>query len=107
MFEEYVKGAPLVQIVNHLNTYGARRLQSKAPFAADSILRILDNEIYVGDRLIQKQAPINYLTKCPDPTESFKQYYITNDHTAIINRAIWELVRQRREVKKENRAMGG
>jgi len=106
VFRAYADGLPLVQIENRLRAAGAKGIRSGKPLSTDAILRILDNEIYVGDRLIQKRAPLNYLTKRPDHTVSFEQYYITDDHEAIIDRMTWERVRTRRKAQKNIKAQG-
>ena len=69
-------------------------------------MRILGNEVYVGDRLIQKQAPHNYLTKRPDPTVSYESRYMTDDHEPIISRVTWEQVKALLEQGKQERADG-
>ena len=60
-----------------------------------TVTKILKNEIYVGDRHIQKNAPQNYLTKKPDDTVSYDSYYVKDNHEGIVSRELWEKVQER------------
>ena len=95
MFEEYAAGAAPSLILQHLREKGARRMRSDREFTWSSVLAILKNEAYVGDRLLQKTAPQNYLTKEPDPTQPYDSKYIYNDHEGIIAPAVWDAVQDR------------
>jgi len=56
----------------------------------DSILR---NEKYKGDALLQKKYTINYLNHTLDKnTGQIPQYYVENNHPAIIDSDMWEQV---------------
>ena len=65
IFEQYAAGKSISQIVKVLNAAGAKRLHANKPFTAAIVYQMLGNEIYVGDRFLQKEAPHNYLTKRP------------------------------------------
>ena len=60
-----------------------------------TVTKMLKNEIYVGDRHIQKNAPQNYLTKKPDDTVSYDSYYVKDNHEGIVSRELWEKVQER------------
>ncbi|MBQ8986392.1 MAG: recombinase family protein [Lachnospiraceae bacterium] len=104
IFEEYAAGVAPATILAHLKKKGARRLRSGNGFTWSVALRILNNECYVGDRLLQKTAPQNYLTKRPDPNEAYESKYIYNDHEPIITPAVWDATRER---MKRTEAMKG
>jgi len=106
IFADYANDLPLGLIVQRINEAGAKRLRSDKPFTTDAILRLLDNELYVGDRMIQKEAPHNYLTKRPDPTVSYKHYYVTDDHEAIVDRETWARVYERRTKRHDESKKG-
>ena len=106
LFADYACFLPLSAIVNRINRAGAKRLRCDKPFTADAVLRILDNELYSGDRIIQKKAPLHYLTKRPDPTVSYHHYYVTDDHEAIVGRETWARVYERRAKRHDERAKG-
>lgn len=100
IFKDYAAGLGVSEICRRLDEAGAKRLRTDKPFVTPVVMRILHNEIYVGDRLLQKEAPVNYITKKADVTANFKSYYVTDDHIGIIDRDIWEKVQAR--LKREN-----
>lgn len=106
VFTDYAGGLMPAQIVKRLDEAGAHRMRSDKPFEISVIMKILRNELYVGDRLLQKAAPTNYLTKQPDPTVTYTSYYITDDHKPIIDRATWEKVKTQLAQRKAERQDG-
>ncbi len=106
IFDEYADGVTANEILRHLQEKGARRLRSDKPFKWSAVLVILQNEAYVGDRLIQKAPPQNFLTKKPDPTEAYDSRYIRDDHEAIVSRELWERAQSRLKKEKEERDSG-
>ena len=106
IFEEYAAGKAPSEIVAHLTEQGAQRLRSDKPFIWSAALVILQNEVYAGDRLIQKAPPQNYLTKEPDPTEAYDSKYIRDDHEAIVSRDVWEKAQNRLKKERETREKG-
>ena len=45
---------------------------------------MVSNETYVGDKRLQKKAPLDYLTKKPNPNQKVESNYLWDDHEAII-----------------------
>ena len=76
-------------------------MRSEKRFDFSAISAILWNEAYIGDRLIQKAAPRNFLTKKSDPMEAYDSYYIRDDHEAIVSRDTWEKAHARLLKEKE------
>ena len=99
IFTEYAAGKPMRDIINQLEKRGAKRLRSKKPYTASSIYYILKNEMYVGDRKLQKQPHTDYKTKKPKMGEEYQSYYVPDDHEGIISRELWEAAQKR--LKKE------
>ena len=106
IFNDYACGLPMGSLIERLTSKGVRRLRSDKPFTASSILSILKNETYTGDRMIQKKAPHNYLTKQPDPTLSYNSYFIKNSHEPIISMELWECAQSRLKAKTSDRLDG-
>ncbi|MCI9136882.1 MAG: recombinase family protein [Lachnospiraceae bacterium] len=104
IFEEYAAGLKSKEIIKHLDERGARRMRKKDSFQYSTINYILRNEIYVGDRKIQKKPPIDYLTKRPDYTKSYDSFYIKDDHEGIVSREVWKKVQRRIKSETEKRA---
>ena len=100
IFSDYAAGVSLTDILTRLSEAGATG-QTGKPMRISGLQYILRNEIYVGDRLLQKQAPRHYLTKRPDETEPYKSIYISDDHEGIVSREMWDAVQARlRKTKK-------
>ena len=95
--EEYAAGVPVSEILEHLNAKGAKTQFSKTDIKFSTINRIINNEIYVGDRIIQKEPHINYLTKKPDPTIDYHTVYVENAHEPIVSRETWNKVQERKK----------
>jgi DNA invertase Pin-like site-specific DNA recombinase len=91
IFKMYAEGLSFERIATDINKKHDMNLVNMA-----RVQYILQNEIYIGDRLIQKKAPKNYLTKKPDDTQAYDSYYITGNHKAIISRSLWGKVQERR-----------
>ncbi len=106
IFSDYAAGLLPARIAKRLDEAGAKRLRCDKPFEISIIMKILHNELYVGDRLLQKEAPHHYLTKRPDPTEPYASYYISNDHKPIINRETWDRAKALLERRKSERQEG-
>ena len=74
-----------------------------------TIKRILTNEKYKGDALLQKTFTVDYLTKKTKKNEGeVPQYYIENDHEAIVSREVFDAVQREFERRRnlENRYSG-
>lgn len=66
------------------------------------IRRMLRNEVYVGDRAIQKNPPKNYITKKPDKNAEYDSYYVFDSHEGIISRELWDTVQQKLDTPRKN-----
>ena len=103
-------GFSVWEIAEILEREGAHCLRSAKPLAVRQISYILRNEVYVGDRRLQKQHPKNYLTKKPDDNLEKKSYYLKDFHEGIVDRALWERVQAQlskaETVRTEERAAG-
>ncbi len=106
IYQLFLEGKTYRQIARHVQKAGGKRLRSDRPMSNSTILRILQNETYVGDKLLQKQAPVNFLTKQPEKRSAYESNYLMNDHEAIIDRETWEKVQEilgERKRKREKR----
>ena len=91
VFEEYALGTPVKDIIRYLEQMGCVKVRAKDKrFNHHDISRMIREIIYKGDRLIQKEPHPNYLTKKPDYTREFAQYYIEDAHEAIVPKELWE-----------------
>ncbi|MEG1967955.1 MAG: recombinase family protein [Clostridia bacterium] len=90
-FELFIRGTSLAQIARSLTAEGANTLHGKGGFTGKAVQRMVRNEIYVGDRKLQKHPPTHYLTKKPDLTLDYNSFYITEAHEGIVSRRTWNL----------------
>lgn len=93
IFRLFLEGKSYRQIAAHLKNIGATGLRG-ADIQPAGIQYILRNEVYVGDRLLQKRAPRNLLTKQPEKNVEYESNYLCNDHEGIIDRQTWEAVQE-------------
>lgn len=76
--------------------------QGKKQWKACVVLNILKNEKYRGDALLQKTYCESYLThKMIKNKGELQQYYVKNNHPAIIDEATWDLVQEEIEIRKD------
>lgn len=65
----------------------------KKVWSYSTIKSILSNEKYKGDALLQKSFTVDFLTKTRKTNQGeLPQYYIENNHEAIIDKAIFDMV---------------
>jgi len=105
VFDNFLAGMNYTEIAADLDAAGARRLRSDKPYTAERIRRILQNEYYVGDMLLRKNAPKDFLTKCPIHTD-YTSYYIRDAHVGIIDRNTWERAKEKLDAVAADKAAG-
>ena len=105
IYTRFLAGQTFREISDGLAAMGAKTMRNKSQFSAAAIQYILSNETYVGDKLLQKHPPQDYLTKKPDPNREYKPHYLTADHEAIIDRESWNKVQEILHQRAENRQL--
>ena len=106
IYRRFLGGQAFREISEGLAAMGAETKRGKNRFSAESIRYILSNETYVGDKLLQKHPPQDYLTKKPDYSRAYKPNYLTADHEAIIDRETWNKVQKILNERAGNRKNG-
>ena len=101
VFEMYAGGATIREIVDALRSKGVVGMRSGKPLQRWNITYFLNNELYVGDRLLQKNHPKDLLTKRPDPRREKISKYLRDDHEPIVSRELWDAVQTRLAAEKE------
>lgn len=104
VFRRFLAGESYRQIAKGLKEMGAECLHSKRGFGVETLRYMISNETYVGDKCLQKKAPVDYLTKKPDPNRKAMSNYLYDDHEAIIDRETWDkaqaILKERKELAK-------
>ena len=100
IFELYLNGFGVRKIKKYLEENGIKTVTGKDVWSTSTIDRILSNEKYVGDVLMQKSFTEDFLTGKRKKNEGeLAMYFIKNNHEAIISREIFEKVQKRKSGK--------
>jgi DNA invertase Pin-like site-specific DNA recombinase len=91
IYREFLEGWNLAEIARHLNDEEIPGVTGKACWTSITIKRMLRNEKYKGDLLMQKYYTKNFLTKMRVENDgALDQYYIKQAHKAIVTEEEWE-----------------
>lgn len=102
IFELYLNGFGVRKIKKYLEENGIKTVTGKDVWSTSTIDRILSNEKYVGDVLMQKSFTEDFLTGKRKKNEGeLNMYFIENDHEAIISREIFEKVQEHKAKKSD------
>ena len=101
IFNRYLQGDSLQSIKAKLETAGALTACGNTAWSAQSIQRILQNEKYCGDVLLQKTFTEDVLTGVHKKnTGQLPQYYIENYHEGIVSKQMFREVQA--EIARRN-----
>ena len=106
IYREYLEGASMTQIARGLEADGILTGAGRARWYNSTVNKILRNEKYYGDALLQKTYTRDFLTKSRVKNEGIvPQYYVQGDHEPIISKEMFLLVQEeiarRQEGKKD------
>jgi len=95
IYREYLQGASLKQIGDGLMEDGILTGARKPKWRPESVKKILRNEKYIGDALLQKTYTVDVLTKKRVKNNGIvPQYYVENSHEPIIPRDLYMQVQE-------------
>ncbi|WP_353892879.1 recombinase family protein [Proteinivorax hydrogeniformans] len=95
IYREYLEGASLLQIARGLEADGILTAANKKKWRPETIKKILQNEKYIGDALLQKTYTVDFLSKKRVVNSGIvPQYYVENSHEPIIPREIFMQVQE-------------
>ena len=95
IYREYLDGASLNKIGKGLQADGILTAAKKEIWRPETVRKILKNEKYIGDALLQKTYTVDFLTKKRVVNDGLvPQYYVENSHEAIISREIFRQVQE-------------
>ena len=104
IYRQYLDGASLNQIAETLNNRGLTTKGSNSPYRKEVVQRILTNEKYTGDALLQKTFVTDCITKKSRKNNGeLPMYLVKNHHEPIISRADFNRVQEemaRRSAKR-------
>lgn len=104
IFELYLDGKSLIQIKEYLESHHIKTATGKEIWSDVVILKMLKNEKYKGDTMLQKTYTKNYLTGERAVNDGQRtRYYIADSHQAIVSKEIFDRVQE--EMVRRSRVM--
>lgn len=95
IYREYLQGLSMDKIAAGLEADGILTGAGKTKWHTSTINKILRNEKYIGDALLQKTYTTDFLTKKRIKNNgTVPQYYVEGDHEPIIPKDIFLLVQE-------------
>ncbi|HEK9107188.1 TPA: recombinase family protein [Streptococcus equi subsp. zooepidemicus] len=105
IFRMFLMGQTPESIARRLNNEGVAGWSGKANWYPSSIQKMLHNERYKGDLLLQKTVTVDFLNKRRAENKGHaNQYYVEGNHEPIIEPWIWDAAKlefERRETFKQ------
>ena len=104
IFDLYIQGNGVRKIKKYLESHGIKTVTGKDEWSTSTIDRMLSNEKYAGDVLMQKTYTPDYLTgKKEKNCGQVEMYLVENAHEPIIEREIFDKVQKiKGHIKKQN-----
>lgn len=101
IFDLFLQGNSAYDISKILMKEGFKTGAKKDNWNSNSVLRILQNEKYSGDAILQKTYTVDYLTQKSVPNDNIvDKYYVTNSHEGIVSKEDFQMVQE--IIKKQN-----
>lgn len=101
IYREFLAGSTPIAIAKSLMKDKIESTGHKEKWNTSTIRSILKNEKYKGDALLQKNYTVDFLTKKQKVNEGeVPQYYVENNHEAIISPELFEIVQAEIERRK-------
>lgn len=101
IYRLFLEGMTPHTIALTLTEKGIKTPGGKDKWSAQTVRRILTNEKYKGDALLQKEFTVDFLTKKTKKNcGEIPMYYIEDDHEAIIDPAVFDMVQQEMERRR-------
>ncbi len=102
IYKEFMDGINPDVISKTLNEENVPGCMGEPRWSCSTIWGILSNEKYMGDAILQKTYTTDFLTKKTEKnTGQVTQYYVENDHEAIIDKDYWTAVQMEIQRRRE------
>lgn len=108
IFREYLEGASCLKIAKGLERDGILTARGNPHWHDSTIRKILENEKYMGDALLQKTYTVDFLNKKRVKNNGIMpQYYIEGNHEAIIPKDLFLKVQEEMARRSSERDANG
>jgi site-specific DNA recombinase len=98
IFEIYLDGKSLKQIKEYLEENQIKTATGKEIWHINTIDKMLSNEKYMGDTLLQKTCSVDFLSKKRLKNDGIVgSYYIEDTHPAIVSKEIFNKVQEEKK----------
>ncbi len=95
IFRLFLEGKTPHSIAAELTSRGIKSPGGKDKWNQQTVRRMLSNEKYKGDALLQKEFTVDFLQKKMKKNEGeVPQYYVEGNHEAIISPAVFDMVQE-------------
>jgi len=95
IFNLYLQGLTFGQIKSYLESQGIKTVTGKEHWDTTTIQKMLKNEKYKGDTMLQKTYTEDFMTgKKSKNIGQRSRYYVRNSHTAIFSAEIFDKVQE-------------
>lgn len=97
IFRDYLMGIAEGEIARRMRQEGIPGITGTSRWSSTTVRRMLQNEKYQGDLLLQKYYTVSFLTgECARNEGALDQYFVADAHEGIVSREEWEAVQQER-----------
>ena len=104
IFQQALLGKTTYSIAKDLTQQGILSPSGKNQWNSVTIKRMLRNEKYKGDALLQKTYTIDFLTKKKNINKGeLPQYYVENNHEAIVDKETFDAVQAALDRKEKGK----
>ena len=105
IYRLFLDGYTFHSITKELMARGLETPTGKKKWYQGTVKSILTNEKYKGDALLQKRFTVNFLTKETKVNKGeVPQYYVENNHEAIISPQVFDWVQEEIKRRREGRS---
>lgn len=102
IFKSFLEGRTPYAIANRLMEMGYKTGTGRTSWGSESVVRILKNEKYAGNAILQKTYKADLLAKRKVNNGEVQKYYVTDNHEAIISKEEYDMVQQELESRKNS-----
>ncbi|MFA9413956.1 MULTISPECIES: recombinase family protein [unclassified Streptococcus] len=107
IFQQVLLGINPNRIASDLTQQGIPTPAGKSRWSYGTVKRMLRNEKYKGDALLQKHFTVDFLTKRQKANEGeLPQYYVEDSHDAIVDRETFDAVQVELDRLEQKRQTG-